>query len=349
MEGKMSLKKPAGKIVLAAVIAFIAAAACLIIFMTVRSGGTSKEDSMLQNNAANGGDVTYDSETVYFFGKTSSSDSDNYLYVMDKDGKNIRRLSDRTDFNSIRKCGDGILYSTMDDEYILGYMKTDGSEDRTVIKKSDYITDEVLYNGQIYYLYDSEYRVCSMDGTSDTKLLDNADKACLQDGTVYYSSDDKICSFSLKEKKTVQICTMPNGSLRTMIYKDGYLIFSDSDSIYKVAAKEGAEPQKIISKVSAEEGVNLSNFLVSGNDVYFTQTYSADEQENLISQGNYDSSDADDQWEQFLIKYACKLYKTDMNGTNPQEIKTDHLIEDIYGAPGGKVYVLDISNCLDEA
>lgn len=286
-------------------------------------------DSRIECNYNNGGFFTYDDSSLYFIGLYNDTDEDTSVYSTTINGTNKTLISDNKNIKRIRVYDDKIIYAEFgDDNYIIGMMDKDGSNNIPIITlKND--SDNSLQKYDIrkdvlYYLYNDELHSCNLEGKEDSILESGVDTFTVVGGKIYYSKSEMISVYDIKKAESQEVCGTDADEL---VYDNGILYFKNDDGIYYVSIEElGA-----ITKVVSEE--NISKFLICDDGIYYIKSLSSDE---ITALAKYMSESDDDYFTYALAMIGVgQLYKVDKLGMKSAEVvdTSELLMFTIYGAP----------------
>lgn len=277
------------------------------------------------NNVAS---FAYDSSRLYFIGDYTEDDEETSVYSTDYKGVNKKLISDNADIIRIRVIDDKIYYyESADEEYKLGVMDTDGSNNRTIVSLEDSVSKYTVSGNQLYYLTDSGIYSCNLEDGNSTLLVEKADTFTLGNNVIYYTSDDVITEFNIKNETTTELGKSAGA---TDLAFDGNALFFECDSgLSSINIKEDGTITRVISDS------NLDSYVFLDEYIYYTHDFETEEVDEIAE---YLAEDSD---EEILYKLmligAGELYRANQDGSNTHEVEDadDTIMFSLYTSPNG--------------
>lgn len=307
-----------------------------LLFTGLIGGNSTKGGNLYQEvNFNNGAKFAYDDSRLYIIGLYDKDDDDTSLYSTNYKGVNKTLISDNENINSIRVVDGKIYYrASEDDEYIIGVMDTDGTNDTVIITSSESLGRYDVYNKTLYYLQDSKVHTCTLTGENDEVIVESADTFTLCNGYLYYvDSNDVISSYKLKNGETTELCKSAGA---TDLSVDGKTIYFENDTgLCSVLLDEDNTVTKIIRDDS------LSGYVFYDGYIYYNHQMSSDDIKE-IAEYLGDASSEVTTYKLALIG-AGYLYRAEMTGGDGESVDSDQFfVSSLYAYPNGMYCKLTI-------
>lgn len=267
-----TVAKPKSRRIIA-LVAVLAVIVFVAIFFALNKSTFGVSDPRVESNFNNGGKLAFDDKALYFIGLYDENDSETCVYSTSYTGTNKSLVSSNPNISRIRIANGKILYATYeDDTYKIGLMGKDGSDDNILVEltndSDNYLNDFSASDTTLYYLYNDELRMRSMNDGEDTLLLDNVEDFILAGDTIYYATESSIFSYDIKKAESVEICS---SEAYNLVLCDEKIYFKNDNGIYRVSLT-GKESAELIVKDS-----KVGNFVIDGDNIYYLQTLETDE------------------------------------------------------------------------
>ena len=267
------------------IFAAIAVVVIIVIVMVPGGGGSGSSDSfyheMNYNNVAN---FAYDSNRLYFIGDYNEDDEESSVYSTDYKGVNKKLISANDDIIRIRVVDGKIYYcESTDEEYHIGVMDTDGSNDRKIVTLESSVSKYTVMDKQLYYLNDSKIYTCDLEGNNNTLIIDEADTFVLGNGVLYYVADDVITAFNIKKETSTELCKSAGAT--DLALNGNTLYFACDAGLSSIDIKGDGTVTRVISDSKLDAYVFFDEY------IYYVHDYEMDEIEELAGYLAEDSSD----------------------------------------------------------
>ena len=247
----------------------------LVIALLLLGGGGGGSDSFYHDmNYNNVGFFAYDSNRLYFMAEYDDDDSGKKLYSTDYKGINKQLISDNSKITRIRVV-DGKLYyyESGSDEYNIGVMDKDGSNERTIVSCESSVSKFAVQGDRLYYQTDGELYSCNLDGEDEKKLLDDISSFVLGKNAVYYVKDDVVSVFDLKKEQSRELCK-GEGAVNLALNKSS-LYFKDGKGLACVDVKGDGSVTRLI------DDSRMGNYVFWGDHIYYVSMFETEEIEEL--------------------------------------------------------------------
>lgn len=312
-----------------AVIAAIAAVVIIVVALVAGGGGSGNSDEfyheMNYNNVAS---FAYDGSRLYFIGDYNEDDEESSVYSTDYKGVNKKLISDNADIIRIRVVNGKIYYyESADEEYKLGVMDTDGSNNRTIVTLDESVSKYAISGNQLFYLTDSGIYSCSLEGENTTLLVEDADTFTLGSSVLYYVYDDVITEYNIKKETSTELCKSAGAT--DLALNGSILYFACDTGLSSIDTKADGAITCVISDSDLDAYVFLDEY------IYYVHDYETDE---IAEIAEYLADDSDDVWMYNLVLIGTgDLYRTNKDGSNKYEVEVvdGTLSYTLYTSPNG--------------
>lgn len=312
-----------------AIIAAIAAVV-IIVFSLIAGGGESSnsDDFYHEMNYNNVASFAYDGSRLYFIGAYNEDDEESSVYSTDYKGINKKLISDNDDIIRIRVVNGKIYYyESADEEYKLGVMDTDGSNNRTIVTLDESVSKYAISGNQLFYLIDSSIYSCNLEGENTTLLVEDADTFTLGSNVLYYVCDDVITEYNIKKETSTELC---KSSGATNLALNGNILYFACDSgLSSIDIKGDGAITRVINDTELDAYVFLDEY------IYYIHDYETDE---IAEIAEYLADDSDDVLTYKLALIGTgDLYRANKDGSNKHEVEDvdGTLSFTLYTSPNG--------------
>ena len=315
-------------VVIAAVAIVVAAAVAVILLL---SGGGGNSDSFYQEmNFNNVAYFAYDSNRLYFVAEYDDDAEDTSLYSTDHNGINKKLISDNANIIRIRVVDGKIYYQESGDQYSIGVMDTDGSNDRIIVTTENIMDKYAVSGDKLYYLTDNQLYVCDLSGGESELLVENVSTFVLGSKALYYAQEDVISSFDLNSRSSQQLSKAEGAS--DLALNGNILYFSCDSGLCTVDVKGDGSVTRLI------RDTELDSYVVYGDHIYYCHEFTTDEIAEIAEYLADDSSEV--LTYKLLFIGAGQLYRANLDGSDAQKVENtdDSIIFALYTFPKGMYY-----------
>ena len=306
-----------------AIVAAIAAVVIIVVALLAGGGSNNSEDFNHEMNYNNVASFAYDSNRLYFIGDYNEDDEESSLYSTDYKGVNKKLISDNGDISRIRVIDGKIYYyESADEEYKLGVMDTDGSNNRTIVTLEESVSKYAISGNQLFYLTDSGIHSCNLEGENVTHLVGDADTFTLGSNALYYVCDDVITEYNIKKETSTELCKSSGAT--DLALNGSILYFACDTGLSSIDTKADGAITRVISDSKLDSYVFLDDY------IYYNHNNETDEITEIAEYLAEDSSD--------VILYKLMfigvgdLYRANKDGSYA------HKVEDVDGTLSYSLY-----------
>ena len=306
---------------------WILAAAAAVVLVVVGllllpvGSGSSGDDFYHEMNYNNIAGFAYDNNRLYFIGLYDDDDEDTAVYSTDYNGLNKQLLAANDDIIRIRVVKDKIYYvESADDEYNIGVMNTDGSNNSILVSTESSISKMAVKDNLLYYCTDSQLFTCKLDGTDQKALISGVSAFTLGGKTLYYvSDDDVIIAYDLKKETHTELTSASEAA--DLALNGSILYFTCEDGLFSM---DTSSPYAVTPVIKDDD---LSSYLFYGDSIYYIHQFSSEEIDMYAEILGSDEGESKVLAYKLLLIGTGELFQTDSQGKNAKKVtNTDDTI-----------------------